>query len=1037
MARQLPKAQTIYTTRYTNWRGTDYTNDPSNVWYRRSPSGLNMLPNLDGQPFKRNGWIIEFTSADFCYAVDPTMAVVDVDQYKVDYFELNGVDYLFFFTSLGCFYYTDSLYYIDKSWETYAGGMAGEVEQPYYYSKSYQYKEGEFTRYNSGSGDVLYRRKAGYDDEPPETFNASHWDEVEEEDCWKPFPQEGDYIDYSKAFFFEGGGRAAYYLFVGNVMYWFDGERLHEAHPFIPTVLTMCDANGVGTILYDTNILTERRAIEYTCEEGGTQYAIPDGYETKTIGSTTYPVGIWNVYRKGSKGQWYTVYDWTATDGMTVTLDSAPTGLIEGQPNLRIIYCSANISVTSTLVSSPQDTLTVKKAVKQSVKQRYYPEAKKWLDVSGTSKTESTTYSNVSKPTIALVNPKTPVDAVAQHLDSTWISAPVGITCTVDSYGKKVTLSGSNNGSTAFTYAGTSTSSTSTSYGTTFVSANIKYRYKYTTKTTTKKIPVRIRYTQWQYVGGEASTARNAFFSSSKSLVYGNGIINQVFFTASHETPYNTRVWYSAATNPYYVPDTNYIEVGATDKSVIGLIKVGDYLGVIKQGGATETSIYLAYATSFEDVTTYAVKQSVNGIGAVSNGAFNILNDEPLFLSAEGVMGIEPAENESRKIRNRSYYINKRLIAEPSLESAFSFVYGGMYWLGINNHCYVLDGAQKTSWENTKTNLQYECYYLENVPAKCFARKDDMLWFIDGLGNVCRFRNDSDSLRYVDAYDVEALSDPDKNIYKATSAPTVEDGRLVVDANNVYAVESTTKVTTPYQYSELAEFYSNGLSTNVTEFSGEQILDVFNVSTYLYDAEENVLTRDADFTTSIVSGDTICSIAAGDSAFSEQAPYTEPFQIAYTYSFASQNMENVKKDDVFQYGNSFYTVEEVLKDSDGVTTGYAVVEGVPIKAVWGTIADDDSSANYYKKLQKKGSMVALMPMSDSGVKVSVIPDEKDPIFVGETETGTHVLPFDYFLKKKVKKYKRLQIVCENETYNDGFGVDEIIKCYTIGNYAKK
>ena len=40
------------------------------------------------------------------------------------------------------------------------------------------------------------------------------------------------------------------------------------------------------------------------------------------------------------------------------------------------------------------------------------------------------------------------------------------------------------------------------------------------------------------------------------------------------------------------------------------------------------------------------------------------------------------------------------------------------------------------------------------------------------------------------------------------------------------------------------------------------------------------------------------------------------------------------------------------------------------------------------------------------------------------------------LNKKFKKYKRLQFIIRNEEDED-FGVDEIIKNYTVGNYAKK
>lgn len=248
-----------------------------------------------------------------------------------------------------------------------------------------------------------------------------------------------------------------------------------------------------------------------------------------------------------------------------------------------------------------------------------------------------------------------------------------------------------------------------------------------------------------------------------------------------------------------------------------------------------------------------------------------------------------------------------------------------MYWLGINDKVFVLDGSQKSSWENEKTNLQYECYVLNNIPAKSFAKKDGKLWFIDKSGNVCRFKGRNDDMPYVDEY--------------YASVP-------------LYA------------------------------------FPIENEPTYIAGSSTLLTLDDADVDEKMTVGG------------------------------------------IVKYGAKYYTIYAI---DEHVT----VRAGVPIKAIWGTIADDDGSAHYYKTLQKKGSIVALMPMSDNGVRVHLIKDEDKPILVGETSAGEHVLPFSYYLRKKIKKYKRLQIVCENNTYNCGFGVDEIIKSYTLGNYAKK
>jgi hypothetical protein len=51
--------------------------------------------------------------------------------------------------------------------------------------------------------------------------------------------------------------------------------------------------------------------------------------------------------------------------------------------------------------------------------------------------------------------------------------------------------------------------------------------------------------------------------------------------------------------------------------------------------------------------------------------------------------------------------------------------------------------------------------------------------------------------------------------------------------------------------------------------------------------------------------------------------------------------------------------------------------------------------------------------------------------------NTNTNPQDVYLKKKIKKYKRLQIIVRNNEKGEGFGIFQITKTYRVGNYAKK
>jgi len=1021
MAISVPSDPKVYTTKYANMRGVDYTNDPSNVWYRRSPSGVNMLPDLDGRPYKRNGWKVEFSSADFCTAAG--ILPTTVEQYKVDYFELGGIDWLVFYTSIGLFFYGNELEFID----TYVPWV-----RPYRTLTSV-YAVGDYCyRWTEDGISTKTYYECSTAITIPEAWTAGHWTELaDDSSITASFPPSGDAgIDYTKSFFFEGGGTAGYYLFAGTQLFCFDGKVLKEVEPKIPLVLFAADPSGAGTLNESVNMLTQYRTVQYMGDGVTAEFEVPSGYVREKIPSDTgnyYGTSILNVYVFNTNtAQWEVSSDWEAgPNAGAITFDAGHIPAQATEDNVRITYIPAGSSSTTESVTSSPQYITITKLTTDGIirefQGKYIGDLELW-NIIGTIP-ETVSYEVTTKPKFSLSNPKSPLSTYveADIFLSDWDTNNPNLVREFDSYGSTVTLTGEDNGKTIYdTYPN--------AIVTIETSNDTRYQYNGKPRIRTiwekkqiKTFNTRVRYTSIKYQGNE--TARSAFFATSRALVFGNGIVNQVFLTSSSFENYSSRVWYSAATDPTYFPDTNYIEAGATDKKIMGLITVGEYLGIVKQGSGKETSIYLAYPTSFDDETTYAVKQSVNGVGAVSNGAFNILNDEPLFLSPEGIMGIEPQENDEKKIRNRSYYINKPLVKETSIESAFSFVFDGMYWLGINNHCYVLDGAQKNSWENTKTNLQYEAYYLDNIPAKCFAKKGRELWFIDTKGNACRFKKDSDPLPYVD----ETLADLSAKwsvheITELTSAPT----NYKILLTNIIDRKKENSVSAEWTDELRDTTYADGLvisSENSGWKDGTVTGVAFNVivdgtsyeSAVTYTADENGI-----------------KIDAGQSFFTDAEIPDVQTSATYTVAFDYYLQHETKANDVVSYqGTSVYTVVSVGKEEA------TLADGVPIHAVWGTIADDDGSANYYKKLQKKGSLVALLPGSQSGVKVYVKPDEKDAIFVGETSQGEHILPFNYYMRKKVKKYKRLQIICENDAYNVPFGVDEIIKCYTLGSYAKK
>lgn len=135
----------------------------------------------------------------------------------------------------------------------------------------------------------------------------------------------------------------------------------------------------------------------------------------------------------------------------------------------------------------------------------------------------------------------------------------------------------------------------------------------------------------------------------------------------------------------------------------------------------------------------------------------------------------------------------------------------------------------------------------------------------------------------------------------------------------------------------------------------------------------------------------------------------------------------------------------------GDTGEILLTDGKAIKCVWSTPLDDDNYPQYFKTLNKKGTLLTLMPYDRTSVKVRIIKDGIEAAAL-ETETfdifnwtlidfsrftfnGNTTAQNDYF-NKKIKKYVRLQIILENEGIYEPFGILGITKTYSVGNFSK-
>ena len=126
---------------------------------------------------------------------------------------------------------------------------------------------------------------------------------------------------------------------------------------------------------------------------------------------------------------------------------------------------------------------------------------------------------------------------------------------------------------------------------------------------------------------------------------------------------------------------------------------------------------------------------------------------------------------------------------------------------------------------------------------------------------------------------------------------------------------------------------------------------------------------------------------------------------------------------------------------------------IPITCEWSTPLDGDKLPQYLKTLNKKGNVVSIVPAERCQVNIDLIKDGilyrtiTDTSYAGtfswselsfvEFPFGSSEVVRDKFPRKKVKKYKRLQIILRNAELFQPFGIIGITKTYTVGNFAKK
>ncbi len=220
----------------------------------------------------------------------------------------------------------------------------------------------------------------------------------------------------------------------------------------------------------------------------------------------------------------------------------------------------------------------------------------------------------------------------------------------------------------------------------------------------------------------------------------------RVFLSGNPDYPgvdWHSEIDTAAADSAAYIPDTSYTQIGSDDSVVMGYLRAGEALAIIKEDNEQDASVFLRTVQHLDGGDIFPVEQGVSGGGAVSKHCFASLVDDPLFLSRSGVYALaSQVVTLERTLQQRSGFVDARLCREKDLSEAVAAVWRGYYVLCVNGCCYVADAKQKTARSNQTGTWEYEWYYWTHVPARVLCEHAETLYFGTEDGRLCRFNDD-------------------------------------------------------------------------------------------------------------------------------------------------------------------------------------------------------------------------------------------------------------------------------------------------------
>ena len=345
-------------------------------------------------------------------------------------------------------------------------------------------------------------------------------------------------------------------------------------------------------------------------------------------------------------------------------------------------------------------------------------------------------------------------------------------------------------------------------------------------------------------------------------------------------------------------------------------------------------------------------------------------------------------------------------------------------WIsGLNDPSYIPD-------------LSYSTVGTEGVPIMGYCRVGSYL-------GIVKEDNGQDTTIFLRAAEVNEAGEAVFTMRQAMAGVgavskggfvTLLDDPLFLSRTGVYALSVTNQ--SGERVTQNRSFYVNPKLTQeerlseaeAVEWNGQYLLSFPNGHVYVMDGRQKKTYRSA---------------ALGDYVY--ECYYWENIPAVCWLPIKSGDTE------MLYFGTEDGRVCKINSDIDSVNRFSD--DGEPIAAVWATKYDDDGTPSRLKTIQKRGCCVTIKPYRRSSATVYFRSDKTggaemkvssgtmdifdwEDIDFERFTFNTDDSPSEVFFNRKLKNYKRLQIIVRNNEKDEGFGVFQITKHFVVGNFAK-